>query len=73
MSLTTFVYCVFAKVEILGATAPQFLTGLVQLVAPSSDSDMYQAFTVRGKLITKSNGRTFRGIVAATARPDEQR
>lgn len=71
MFFTTFVDLVPGKAETLSAPAPLSLTDLVQLMIPGSDQDLYHAFAVHAKLITKPIQTIVGVLFAAAAHPDE--
>lgn len=73
MGFIRFVDWFTAKVDTLGAAAPQSVIDLSQLVLPGSNPDLYQGFAFREKLRRKSNGRVFRVVVAFMTCSDKER
>lgn len=73
MYFTAFLDWVTGRVKTLGAAAPQCVTHMIQLVVSGSDPDLHEASAFRYNLNKKSNGRIFQVVVAAVARPGNQR
>lgn len=73
MSFTPFADWVIDKVRTPGAAAFSSVTDSVHVVVSGSHTDLRKVVAVRGRLDTKSNGRTFQVLVAAVARLGEHR